>query len=93
MLDIKIKGDFNKMFNNWNIAKHTLMSAIVSLCIGLMSYFIIKPTKSSSSIGIIGGEGPSAIYTSLGFDTVITISIVVFILTMICYKLIKKIVY
>lgn len=79
------------MFNNWNIVKHASMSAVVSLFIGLISYFIIKPTNSSSSMGIIGGEGPSAIYTNLGFDTVIGISIAVFILTMICYKLINKI--
>ena len=79
------------MFNNWNIVKHTLMSAVVSLCIGLISYLIIKPESSSSSIGIIGGEGPTAIYANFGFDTVIRITIVIFILTMFCYKLIKKI--
>ena len=79
------------MFNNWNIVKHTLMSAVVSLCIGLISYLIIKPGGSSSSIGIIRGEGPTAIYASFGFDTVICITIVIFILTMFCYKLIKKI--
>ena len=79
------------MFNNWSIVKHMVMSVIVSLCIGLISYFIIKPTNSSSSIGIIEGEGPTAIYTNLGLDTIISISIVVFILTMICYKLIKKV--
>jgi hypothetical protein len=45
------------MFNNWNIVKHASMSVIVSLCIGLISYFIIKPTNSSSSIGIVEGEG------------------------------------
>ena len=79
------------MFNNWNIVKHTSMSVIFSLAIGLISYFIIKPDNSSSSIGIIGGEGPTAIYTNFGFDTVINISIGVFILTMISYKLIKKV--
>ena len=73
------------------MVKPILMSTLVSLCIGLISYLIIKPSNSSSSIGIIGGEGPTAIYYSLGFDTVISISIVVFILTMICYKLIKNI--
>jgi len=78
------------MFNNWNIVKHTSMSVVVSLCIGLISYFIIKPNNSSTSIGIIGGEGPSAIYTTMGFDVVINISIVAFILAMVCYKLIKK---
>lgn len=79
------------MFNNWNIVKHTSMSVIFSLAIGLISYFIIKPDNSSSSIGIIGGEGPTAIYTNFGFDAVINISIGVFILTMISYKLIKKV--
>lgn len=43
------------MFNNWNIVKHTSMSVIFSLAIGLISYFILKPDNSSSSIGIIGG--------------------------------------
>ncbi|WP_455539228.1 hypothetical protein [Terrisporobacter sp.] len=80
------------MFENWNIAKHALMSAVVSLFIGSMSYFIIKPTDSASSVGIIGGaDGPSAISVSFGFDTVIEISIIVFILIMIFYKLVKKV--
>lgn len=78
------------MFSNWNIVKHTSISAVISLCIGLISYFIISPTNSSTSIGIISGDGPSAIYANMGFDTVIQISIVAFILAMICYKLIKK---
>lgn len=67
------------------------MSVVASLCIGLISYFIIKPEDSASSIGVISGEGPTAIYASFGFNTVISITIGAFILTMVCYKLIKKI--
>lgn len=67
--------DFNKIFNNWNIVKHTSMSIIFSLAIGSISYFIIKPDNLSSSIGIIGGEGQTAIYTNFGFDAVINIII------------------
>lgn len=81
------------MFDKWNLRKHILGSSLLSFSVGLFVYFLIKPSNLSSTIGIITGEGLSAIYahleTNFGFHLVIVISLLVFIFAMNCYKLLK----
>ena len=81
------------MFNNWNLKKHILMSSIISVCVAVFTFLVLKPVSLASSIGIITAvdkNGPSAIYTNFGFNLVVVLSLLTFVFLMSSYNLVKK---
>ncbi|WP_373600196.1 hypothetical protein [Paraclostridium bifermentans] len=75
------------MFNNWNFKKHTIMSILISLGIGM--YIAIGSVSSVGSIEGIDG-GPSAMYISYNLSTAVLIATLTLVLSLASYNLIKK---
>lgn len=63
------------------------VSFLVSVLIGLLSYIWIKPSNMRTVKSIIEGvDGPTLTATVFGFDFIICITIISFIVILIIYK-------
>lgn len=80
------------MIKNWDFKKHIIVSVILSICVVLITYILIKPT-GASSMGIItsnDGSGPNALYYTNDTYKVLLSGSVAFVLSMISYLLLNK---
>lgn len=81
---------------SYNYKYHTVLSVIISGVIGVLSFFIIKPTTIFSVTGelISRDSGQSIIRnTTYGYETIFTVIIMSLIIMFVLYKPIKKIIY
>lgn len=66
---------------------YIICSFLISALIGLLSYLWVKPSNMRTIKSIIDGtDGPNLTSTVFGFDFVICITIISFILMLIMYK-------
>ncbi|OSB09153.1 hypothetical protein [Paraclostridium bifermentans] len=79
---------------NYSYNYHILLSVIFSCVIGIISFFIIRPSQMSTTQGVIQSiDNPSLIHTqiSYGYDSIFKIVIISLIILLILYKPIKPI--
>ncbi len=78
---------------NYSYKYHILLSVISSCIIGIISFFIIGPSQTSTSIGFIQSvDDPSLIHTqiSYNFDSIFKIVIINLVILLVLYKPIKS---
>ncbi|WGX77767.1 hypothetical protein QJS64_21805 (plasmid) [Paraclostridium bifermentans] len=79
---------------NYSYKYHILLSVISSCVIGIISFFIIRPSQMSTSIGVIQSvDDPNLIHTqiSYSFDSIFKIFIISLVILLVLYKPIKSI--
>lgn len=78
---------------NYSYKYHILLSVISSCVIGIISFFIIRPSQMNTSKGVIQSiDDPSLIHTqiSYNFDSIFKIIIISLVILLILYKPIKS---
>ncbi|MPM62121.1 hypothetical protein SDC9_108987 [bioreactor metagenome] len=78
------------MFNNWSLGKHILASVVISIFMSGISYLIIKSRNILTSAGIIEGNYQGYILSSVGIDSILFISLATFVISMIGYRFVKR---
>ncbi|MCR8746991.1 hypothetical protein [Romboutsia lituseburensis] len=78
------------MFNNWSLGKHILTSLLLSIFIGTILYLTIKFKHISTLTEMIEDNGQSSTVTITETSGVIFISLVTFIISMIGYRFVKR---
>lgn len=79
---------------NYSYKYHILLSFISSCIIGIISFFIIRPSQINTSKGIIQSiENPSLIHTqiSYGYYSIFEIVVISLVILLVLYKPIKLI--
>lgn len=79
---------------NYSYKYHILLSVISSCVIGIISFFIIRPSQMNTSKGVIQSiDDPSLIHTkiSYGYDSIFNIVIISLMILLVLYKPIKSI--
>lgn len=78
------------MFNNWTLGKHILASLVISIFMSEISYLIIKSRNILTSSGIIVGNDQGYILSSVTIDSILFISLATFVISMIGYRFVKR---
>lgn len=78
------------MFNNWTLGKHILASLVISIFMSGISYLIIKSRNILTSSGIIVGNDQGYILSSVTIDSILFISLATFVISMIGYRFVKR---
>lgn len=79
---------------NYSYKYHILLSVISSCLIGIISFFIIRPSQMNTSKGVIQSiDYPSLIHTqiSYGYDSIFRIIIISLVILLVLYKPVKSI--
>jgi hypothetical protein len=79
---------------NYSYKYHILLSVISSCLIGIISFFIIRPSQMNTSKGVIQSiDNPSLIHTQISYvyDSIFEIVIISLVILLVLYKPAKSI--